>query len=379
MKKIRSCIIGVGFIGKQHIETIRRIPNTEVVAISDANEALAEATAKQLGIPYYTADYHKLLENAEINVVHNCTPVSLHFSISKEALLAGKHVYCEKPFTMNTAQAKELSELALRCGLLCGVNFNYRQNAMIWEMRERVRSGEVGTLFTVNARYLQDWLLYETDTDWRMDPALGGDSRAISDIGSHLFDAMQVVAQQKITAVNARLITAYPTRKRFEKSGGTFSGAAGGSFETISVKNEDEAFIMVRFEGGAHGLCRVSQVCAGRKNAMAVEVEGSRCSLAWNQERPDRLWVGRRDTPNEMVYADKKFLTGRAKELSYLPAGHPLGWQDALKNAIEAFYTAVRREKAGPQNYATFADGAYVMQIIDACLKSNSAGQWMEV
>lgn len=380
MKKIRTGIIGVGFIGKQHIETIRRIPNTEVVAISDANEALAEATAQQLGIPHYTADYHKLLEDSKIDVIHNCTPVSLHYSVSKDVLLAQKHVYCEKPFTMDVAQAKELTELAAQSNRLAGVNFNYRQNAMVWEMKARVQSGSVGKIFTVNARYLQDWLLYETDTDWRMDPKLGGASRAISDIGSHLFDAMQAVMEKKIVAVNAHLITAYHTRKRFEKSGGTFSNSNGIAFESIPVFNEDEAFIMVRFEDGAHGLCRVSQVCAGRKNGMILEIEGSNCSLEWNQERPDQLWIGHRDTPNELLYADSRALTGKARELAFLPAGHPLGWQDALKNAIEAFYTAIRAEDPSQQpTYATFADGAYVMRIIDACLKSNQAGRWMEV
>ena len=379
MKKIRSCVIGLGFIGKQHIETIRRIPNTEVVAVADANEELAKAAADQLGIPRYTADYHKLLEDSEIDVVHNCTPVSLHYPISKDALLAQKHVYCEKPFTINVGQAQELTALAQNSGCLAALNFNYRQNAMVWEMQARVHKGELGRIFSINARYLQDWLLYETDTDWRMNPSLGGASRAISDIGSHLFDTIQVIANKKIVAVNAKLLTVYPVRKRFEKKGGTFSSASGTNFEPISVTNEDEAFIMVKFEDETYGTCRVSQVCAGRKNGMVIEVEGSRCSLEWQQERPDKLWIGRRDAPNEILYADKAFLSQKAGELSYLPAGHPLGWQDALKNAIEAFYTDIRLNKALQPSYATFADGAYVMRIVDACLKSDSAGRWMEV
>lgn len=380
-KVLRIGVIGTGFIGKQHIEAIRRIPGTEVVAVSDSNEEMVKSVSEQLHIPSYYSDYKELLKNETIDIVHNCTPSALHFEINKAIMKSGKHVYCEKPLTLNTNESEELVRLAKEKGVAAGANFNYRHNAMVQEMHERVKNNSIGEVLVVHGQYLQDWLLYETDYDWRLDPKMGGESRAVSDIGSHCFDTMQYILNKKIISVYANLITVYPVRKRTEKTGGTYSGQQGKVLEEIPIHSEDAAFIMVKFENGIQGLFNLSQVGAGKKNGLSVTISGSTASLEWDQERPDKLWVGHRDSGNEEIYAASGFLTGTAKRYALLPNGHPLGWADALKCAIQSFYESIlsgtcQEEK---QNYATFAEGHYIMKLIEACLLSNKQKRWIDI
>ena len=381
MKKLRVGVIGTGFIGKQHIEAIRRIPGAEVLAIADANGEMAKSVAESMCVPAYFTDYHSMLNDDAIDVVHNCTPSAMHYGINKDIILAGKGVYCEKPFTLTTDESEELVKLAAEKKVAAGVNFNYRHNAMVQEMRERLCNGSVGRPLMVSGEYLQDWLLYDTDFDWRLDPKLGGESRAVADIGSHCFDTAQFVLGCDIKRVYAKLMTMHPVRKRCEKNG-TFSAGAGRVLEQVPVHSEDAAFIMAEFENGVPALFQVTQVCAGKKNGLALTVSASQAALEWAQERPDRLWIGRRDTPNEEVYADAKYLTGNAKAYASLPNGHPVGWHDALKNAIGAFYEAIREgsfAKPGSKRYTDFARGHQVMRLVDACLESSRTGDWVEV
>ncbi len=381
MKTLHIGVIGTGFIGKQHIEAIRRIPGTEVTAIADSNSSMGQAAGEQLCINKVYKDYHEMLADSIIDVVHNCTPNSLHFEINREIIKSGKHVYCEKPLAISCEESRILSDLADKMDLATGVNFNYRHNAMVQEMCQRIKNGSVGKPLLIHGQYLQDWLLYETDYDWRMDPKIGGPSRAVADIGSHCFDTAQFVLDQKICAVYAHLITVYPTRKRCENTGDTFSSKVGKVIEELPIHSEDAAFIMVKFEDGTSGLFNLSQVCAGKKNGLELVVSGSETSLEWNQENADRLWIGHRNTPNESIYADAKFLTGDARAYATLPAGHAVAWHDALRNAINSFYTSIRNNvyREPHQNYATFRDGNQIMKLVEACLRSNELDQWIQV
>jgi len=374
-------VIGTGFIGKQHIEAIRRIPGTNVCAIADRDEEMAKKTSELLCVPRYYTDYRKLIEDDSIDVIHNCTPSFMHLPISKEAILKGKHIYCEKPLALNTAQSYELLKVAEENNVATGVNFNYRHNAVVQEMREKVATGFLGKVLELCGEYLQDWLLYDTDFDWRLDPKMGGESRAVADIGSHCFDTAQFIMGQKIVSVYAHLMTMHPTRKRCEKSDGTFSSSRGRVIEEVAVSSEDAAFIIGKFEDGTSCLFNISQVCAGKKNGFNLTVSGSLKSLAWHQERCDMLEIGNRDEPNQILYADAKYLTGFAKSYAHLPAGHAAGWHDALTNGIRAYYESIwdGSYKNSSQHYVSFEGGHQIMKLVEACLESHKTGEWVNV
>ena len=380
MKKINVCVIGTGFIGKQHIEAIRRIPGTFVAAVVDSNEAVAKSISESMGIPKYYSDYKEMLKDETIDIVHNCTPSALHYEINKEVIKSRKHVYCEKPLTLTAAESEELVQLAKEYNVSAAANFNYRHNAMVREMHERVHNGLTGKVLSVHGEYLQDWLLYDTDYDWRMDKTIGGESRAIADIGSHCFDTAQYVLGKKITSVYANLITAHKVRKK-SKSQGTFTVNNSTEFEEVKIDSEDEAYIMVKFEDGTQGLFHVSQVCAGKKNHFALNISGEKVSLEWDQERCDKLWIGKRDSGNEELFAGPQYLTGAAAAYATLPNGHSVGWADAFRNAINSYYQGIINNTYmdEKQGYTTFKEAWHVMKIVEACLESDKTGQWSDI
>lgn len=385
MRQLRIGVIGAGFTGQQHIEAIRRIPGTEVKALSESNSDVAAKKSEQLGINKYYLDYRDMLRDPEIDIIHNCTPNNMHFTINKDIILSGKHVYSEKPLAVSTDESCKLLELAIEHGVAHGVNFNYRQNSMVQEMRERIVSSDNCRIFMVRGHYLQDWLLYETDYDWRMDPKIGGPSRAVADIGSHWFDAAQFVTGKKIASVFAHLITMHPERIRCRKTNETFSANRSQSCdpdsERIPITSEDAAFIIIKFDDGTPGGLAISQVSAGRKNDIRLAVDCNDYSLEWEQEDPDKLWVGRRDKPNELLYSSSEMLTGNAKRYATLPSGHSVSWHDALRNGINEFYKAIRNDsfRAENQHYATFREGHQIMQIMEACLESSKKNMWVDV
>lgn len=363
MDLLRVGVIGAGFIGQQHIEAIRRVPGTAVVAIADNDAGVVRSKCEQLGISGGYVDYREMLNIPGIDVIHNCTPNSLHYPLNKEIIRKGRHVYCEKPLATNSKETGELAMLAEKYGVAHGVNFNYRQNSMVQEMHQRVKTGDIGRVLMVHGQYLQDWLLYDTDYDWRMNPSLGGLSCAVADIGSHWFDTAQFVTGKRIEAVYANLMTIHPVRKG----------------NPIAV--DDAALIMVRFEDGSKGAFAVSQVSAGRKNDLRLVVNGSAYSMEWQQESPDRLWLGYRDKPNMTAISSPDALTGDAKRYATLPGGHPVAWHDALRNGISEFYRSIRSKafKEEKQTYATFREGHYIVRLVEACIESDKRNGWVDL
>lgn len=380
MRTINVAVIGGGFIGAQHIEAIRRIPGLAVRALVEPDTKPANKLAAELNIPECYSSIEELLEKCTVDVIHNCTPGNMHYPICKMAISQGIHVFCEKPLTLTVEEADELVTLAKEKQVAAGVDFIYRQNAMVQEIRERVRKGKLGKIFTVDTEYLQDWMMYETDYDWRLEVSIGGRSRAVADIGSHCFDMIQFLCGERITEVFANLLTVHKIRKKSKKNG-TFSLEKNIGTETIAVKNEDAAYILFRTENGIEGMVRVSQVLPGKKNAFSVSVGGELESLSWNQEYPDKMWIGNRECGNTLIYASPQFLSPEAACYAQLPSGHPIGWADSLKKGIEMFYQSIRDEgyMDGQQSYPTFEQAAYVMRIVEACLSSNETGQWTKV
>ena len=380
MRKLRIGLIGMGFMGQQHIEAIRRIPGTEVVALVENDQKTADYLGEQLDIPRIHNDYHDLLADSSIDVIHNCTPNSMHFQINEDIIRSGKHVYSEKPLTINSEQSARLLALCSEYSVASGVDFNYRQNAMIQAMKCRVTDGGFGRTLMLNGHYMQDWLMYNTDFTWRLVQS-EGESRTVGDIGSHWFDLAQFVTGQKVTQVYAKFITVHPTRHCTIGRQITFSNDEPVETREVPVETEDVSFIMFKMADGTPGSLTLSQVCAGHKNDLTFNVSGSRYSMSWEQENPDKLHLGHRDKANELLYASPDALSGTYRRYAPLPVGHPVAWADSLRNGIQEFYTAIRNETymEANQSYATFQDGHEIVKIVEACCKSNKEDRWIDV
>ena len=377
MQILKTAIAGMGFIGKQHAEAVKRVPNVVITAVSDPNPSV-RSWCEENGISHYYADYGEMLEKEEIDVLHNCSPNHLHYEINKAAIERGCHIYSEKPLTLKASQARELMELAQKKKVRSAVNFNYRGNVMAHEMKGRMQEGQLGRLSHIQAEYLQDWLLYDTDFDWRIRKETGGDSRATGDIGSHCFDMLQFITGKKIASVYARYFTLYEERRQYEGKGTFSEGRKEGDAKLVPVETEDAASILFKLEDGMPGILNISQVCAGKKNGMKIIISGNKESVEWEQERPDRLLIGRRDSGNELLYADRKYLTEYAKKNAALPNGHPTGWTDALSNSLTDFYHSVRNPQS-PYRYADFVQGYEVAKIVEACYESNIKNCWIDI
>jgi predicted dehydrogenase len=378
---IKTGIIGTGFIGPVHVESLRRIGFVDVVAVAERGQKLAQAKADAMSIPKAYGDYRDLLADPEIQVVHNCTPNHLHFEITKDILAAGKHVVSEKPLAMNSSESRELVRLANDAGVVNAINFNYRYMPLVQQAHQMCQvAGDVGRIYAVHGSYLQDWLLLENDWNWRLVPELSGASRAVADIGSHWCDLVQFVTGLKIVRVMADLVTIHPTRKRPKVEVETYSGKVlrPEDLEDVPINTEDYGSILLEFDSGAHGVLTVNQCAAGRKNRPYFEINGSKCSLVWNQERENELWVGRRDGPNQTILKDPSLLYPAAREYAHYPGGHNEGWAGGAKNLFRNVYGFIAGTRSGG-DFSTFLDGHKEIAICDAALRSSREKKWVDV
>lgn len=384
MKKIKVGIVGTGFIGPTHIEAIRRLGFVDVVGLVESDTDMAAKKANELSIPKFYGNLSEMLSDPEIEVIHNCTPNHLHFQVNKEIIIAGKHIISEKPLALSSEESRELWELARKHKVVHGVNFNYRQFPIIRQLKSMVDNQELGSINIVHGSYLQDWLLYDTDYNWRLSPEVGGRSRAVADIGSHWCDIVQYVTGKKIVEVLADLATIVPIRKKPKGSGATFGLSSNQEelYDLVPIATEDYATVIIKFKDGSRGTFTVSQVSAGRKNRLSFEINGSISSAAWNQEEPEKLWIGHRGRPNEILMADPTLFAEEARSQIHHPGGHNEGWPDAMKNMMLNFYTYILQGKnplTDPAPFATFEDGHISMQITDAILESHENGRWAKV
>lgn len=383
MTTVKIGIIGIGFIGPAHIEAVRRLGFVEVIAIAGTSIEKAKNKAEELSIPLFYGDYREMLQNPDIQVVHNCTPNNVHFQINKDIIAAGKHVLSEKPLALDSKETAELVQLANESGIVHGVNFNYRQFPILNQLSSQIERGDYGKVNLIHGSYLQDWLQYETDYSWRLDSAIGGKTRAIADIGSHWCDTVQYATGKTISEVLADLTTVYPTRKKSQGTTETFASSDNEEeYEEISIDTEDFASVLIRFTDGSKGVFTVSQVSAGRKNMLSFEVNGSKQSAFWNQEEPEKLWIGHRDRANEVLLADPELFTKEARSSIHHPGGHNEGWPDSVKNMMLNFYSFIRDEKDLKHDipgFATFEDGHRSMCIVDAIWDSHLKEGWVKV
>jgi predicted dehydrogenase len=367
VEDLRAAVVGTGFIGIVHIEALRRL-GVEVAGVVGSSPERAQAKAATYPLPPVYESFEQLLDDTAVDVVHVTTPNHLHFPQVKAVLAAGKHVVCEKPLALDSAQSDELVELAERSGLVHCTNFNIRFYPQCREARLRLAAGEIGDPWNIHGSYLQDWLLLPTDWNWRLEPEQGGVLRAVGDIGSHWLDLAQFVTGRKISAVLADMKTAIPTRQRPTGPVETFARTMDVEREPVAMTTEDFAHLLLRFDGGLRGSCVVSQVSAGRRNQVTFEVDGAAGSIAWNSQRNEELWLGHRDRPNETLWRDQ----------GSVPPGHPEGFQDTFKDLYAAVYRAVAAGEPG-EDYPTFRDGHWENVLADAVLLSHTDKRWVEV
>ncbi|MDA8300374.1 MAG: Gfo/Idh/MocA family oxidoreductase [Actinomycetota bacterium] len=356
---VRAAVLGAGFIAHVHLDAVRaaggvvvgvagREPGAALQAMAQAERAAASAS--------------ELIEAPDVEVVHICTPNDSHFDLAQQALLAGKHVVCEKPLATTLAQAARLTDLAAEMGVVTAVPFVYRYYAMVREVRERVRNGEAGRLSMIHGYYLQDWLARDTDNNWRVDPRVGGASRVFADIGVHWMDLAEFTSGQRVTRLNAQLLTVFPKRQ-----------APQGAFEVLT---EDAATLSFETDGGAIGSVVLSQVAHGRTNRLWLSLDGTEASFVFDHNSPERLWVGGRSA-NRLLWRSPQHLSPTAASYSRLPAGHPQGFQDCFNAFVADVYSAVRG--GSPDGLPGFADGRRAAELTETVLASASSRSWVEV
>jgi predicted dehydrogenase len=372
----RAAVVGTGFIGVVHVEALRRL-GVDVVGVVGSSP---ERTRLKLGLPEPYNSFEAMLGDERVDVVHLTTPNHLHYPQVKAVLAAGKHVVCEKPLALTSEQSGELLALAEESGCVHCTNFNIRFYPQAQQARALIGEGRVGDVWNVHGGYLQDWLFLPTDWNWRLEPEKGGALRAVGDIGSHWLDLVQFVTGLRVEEVFADLKTAIEVRRRPTGEVETFGGAGDVERVDEEMGTEDLAHVLVRFDSGARGSLVVSQVSAGRKNSLRVEVDGSRGSLAWDSERPEELWLGHRDRPNELLLRNPALMAEDARRRTALPAGHAEGFGETFRELYRAVYEAVA-VGAMPEEpeFPTFRDGHWENVLADAIAESNDEGRWVEV
>jgi predicted dehydrogenase len=380
-KSLKVGVIGTGFIGPAHVEGLRRL-GIEVAGLLDISPDMARSKADNMYIDRAYRSLEEMCSDPDLDVIHITSPNYLHYEHSKAALLAGKHVVCEKPLAMDSNQSAELLELADQMGLVHAVNFNLRFYPLVHQARGMVRAGELGDVHILQGSYLQDWLLLPTDWNWRLEPELGGQMRAVADIGSHWLDLMGFISGLKIEAVLADFATFLPVRQKPTSSIETYGGKlqTAVEYEPQTIHTEDYASILLRFKGGARGVVTVSQVSAGRKNRLYYEIDGAKSALSWDSERPNELWVGHRDRPNELLMKDPSLLSEEARQFTSYPGGHNEGFPDTFKQHYVAIYRYIKAgDFTAEPDFPTFRDGHYGLVVGEAILKSAREGHWVNL
>jgi len=382
MEKIKVAVAGTGFIGPAHIEALRRLPNVEVIGLAEANAELAKTKADQLGIPRSYGDFQEVVNDPDINCVHICTPNFLHYPMSKAALLAGKHVVCEKPLATKTEEAEDLVQIAREKGVVNALHFNVRYYPLVRQMKTMREKGDLGEIFSIMGSYLQDWLFLNTDYNWRLEPDKSGESRAIADIGSHLMDLIEYVTGLHVTEVLADFSTVHKTRMKPLKPVETYSGKmlTPEDYQEVAINTEDHANVLLRFNNGNKGVITVSQVAAGRKNRLNVEIAGSKQNVEWCSEKPNELWIGKRETANQSLMRDPSLVYQEAAQIISYPGGHNEGFADCSKQLFKEVYAAVAegRQSENPL-FPTFEDGLRELILCDKMIESHKTQAWVKV
>ncbi|MBN1148199.1 MAG: Gfo/Idh/MocA family oxidoreductase [Anaerolineales bacterium] len=380
-RDLKVGVVGAGFIGPAHVEALRR-SGVHVVGISENTPERAQQRAADLRLEKAYESFDAMVADPALDVIHITSPNHLHYPQAKAVLMAGKHVVCEKPLAMNTSESAELLKLARERNLVNAVNFNIRFYPLALQARSIVKSEGLGDVYIVQGSYLQDWLLLPTDWNWRLEPGLGGEMRAVADIGSHWLDLVTFITGLEVEAVFADFKTFLPTRRKPTIAIDTFGGKLQTAAEYVEqeIHTEDYATVLLHFNGGARGVLTVSQVSAGRKNRLYYEIDGAKSAMSWDSERPNELWLGHRERPNEVLMKDPSLLAPEVRTYTSYPGGHNEGFPDTFKQLYVAVYNYIRAgDYSASTDFATFADGHMELLIGEAILRSAKEGRWVNI
>lgn len=371
-----AAIIGTGFIGTVHTQALRRL-GVEIYGVLGSSPDRGKAGAVQMGVARAYTSLDELLADKDVDVVHVTSPNHAHYDQVKAILFAGKHVVCEKPLAMTSQQSAEMVELAKASGKVAAVCYNVRFYPLNQQAHGMVQAGDLGDIRLITGHYHQDWLAKETDWNWRLQSEMGGELRSVGDIGTHWVDLTSFITGLKAEAVFAELSTFFPQRQKPVGPVETFSSTAGAT-QTAKVDTDDAAMIMIRYAGGARALMSTSQVNMGRKNSLHWDIAGSKASAAWDNEKPEHLFIGHRDEPNQTLMRDFSLMNATGTAAAALPPGHVEGFADSFFSLFRAVYTDVAAGGRQPgSNWATFDDGHYEMKFCDAVLRSARECRWV--
>ncbi|MEV0697192.1 Gfo/Idh/MocA family oxidoreductase [Saccharopolyspora sp. NPDC050389] len=365
-------ILGAGMIGDVH-RRAAILAGAEVVGVLASSPQRSQQVAEGWGVAAYQ-DLAEVVADERVDVVHVCTPNATHAPFAEAALRAGKHVICEKPLGISTAEAERMTAAAAESGLVAAVPFVYRYHPVVREIRARRQAGEFGAWNLLHGSYLQDWMLSPDASSWRVDPELGGPSRAFADIGSHWCDLVQWVSGEMFTDVLAELSIVVPTRPA--AAGPTFAGPTEVAGDRVEVRTEDSAALLLRTAAGVLGSATISQVAAGRKNRLWFELDGALGSAVFDQEEPERIWLGGADG-NRILVRDPEHGSPEQRRLSKLPAGHAQGYAQCFEAFVADTYAAI--DGGSPEGLPTFEDGLRSARLVDAVLRSAHNGSWTKV
>lgn len=378
MKQLRVGVIGTGFIAPVHIEGLQRNPDlVKAVAVAGTSLDKARQVAGRYGLEKAYASHKELLKDPDIDAVHCCSPNNLHFPMVKDILLAGKHVVCEKPLALTREEGEELLALAREKGVHHGVHFNLRYYPLIQNLKRKIDSGHLGSLVSIHGGFLQDWLLYQHDYNWRLESSRAGGTRVVGDLASHWFDMVEYLTGRKILKVLADFTVLHPVRKKPKGSVATFASATDGEWEEYRVDTEDQASVLFRMEGGVKGNSLFSQVAAGRKCLLNLEINGTEASASWNSEEPNHMWYGKREGYNQLQVKDPSSCEPDAAKYCSYPGGHQEGFGDTVKQYVREFYSGIAF--GGPPKHPGFQDGLRELVVCEAVLKSARTDSWVDV
>lgn len=373
-----AAVIGTGFIGTVHIQALRRL-GVHVKGVLGSSPQRGAARAAEIGVPHAYSTLDDLLADAAVDVVHVTSPNHAHYGQVKAILGAGKHVICEKPLAMTSAESAEMVAIAKASGKVAAVCYNIRFYPLNQQAHGMVQAGDLGAIRFVTGHYHQDWLAKPTDWNWRLESDMGGALRSVGDIGTHWIDLTSFVTGLRAVSVMAELATFVPERQKPTGPVETFSTAAGAT-QTTAIDTDDAAMIVIRYEGGARGVMSTSQINMGRKNSLQWDVAGASASLAWDSETPDHLFIGHRDAPNQTLMRDFTLMNTAGTAAASLPPGHVEGFADSFFNFFRAVYADVDAGGRRPgSTWASFDDGHYEMRFCDAVLRSAREGRWVDL
>ena len=378
-------MVGYSFMGETHSLAWRDVnrffdlpAQVDMVAIAGRNPDSVQAAADKLGWRESVTDWRELIARDDIDVIDICTPGDTHAEIAIAALEAGKHVICEKPLANTRAEAEAMvaaADAAHAKGAKAMVGFNYRRVPAMSFARQMIADGRLGEIRHVRARYLQDWI---TDPDfplvWRLQKDLAG-SGALGDIGAHIIDLSQFLLDENLNEVSALLETFIKERPLADGSAGL---SASGAVETGEVTVDDAALFIGRFNGGAIGTFEATRFASGRKNAIQLEINGSKGSIAFDFESFNELWF--HDDTQPAAEAGFRRILVTEEEHPYVaawwPPGHVIGYEHTFTHEMRDFVEAVVN---GDDPRPSFKEGLQVQRVLDAVEESANARSWQQI